>query len=73
MLDTGALVARPHQGHARQLERLVSRRWLEWGPWRLIRDEASELSFVQFQRPGGRRGDRAGAGQTWPQAHGHRR
>ena len=29
-------------------ERLVSRRWLEWGPWRLIRDEENDLSFVQF-------------------------
>ena len=29
-------------------DRLVSRRWLEWGPWRLIRDEENDLSFVQF-------------------------
>ena len=28
--------------------RLVSRRWLEWGPWRLIRDEENDLSFIQF-------------------------
>ena len=32
------------EGH----NRLVSRRWLEWGPWRLIRDEAHDISFVQF-------------------------
>jgi len=29
-------------------DRLVSRRWLEYGPWHLIRDEDSDLSFVQF-------------------------
>jgi hypothetical protein len=27
---------------------LVSRRWLEFGPWRLIRDEVHDISFVQF-------------------------
>ncbi|HAZ43734.1 MAG TPA: hypothetical protein DDW76_10400 [Cyanobacteria bacterium UBA11369] len=27
---------------------LVSRRWLEYGPWRLIRDEANDISLVQF-------------------------
>ena len=32
------------EGHAR----LVHRRWLERGPWRLIRDESRDLSFVQF-------------------------
>ena len=32
------------EGH----KRLVSRRWLEWGPWRLIRDESHDISFVQF-------------------------
>lgn len=29
-------------------DRLVSRRWLEHGPWRLLRDEATDLSLVQF-------------------------
>ena len=32
------------EGHGR----LVSRRWLEWGPWRLIRDDERDLSMVQF-------------------------
>ena len=27
---------------------LVSRRWLEYGPWRLIRDEENDISFIQF-------------------------
>lgn len=27
---------------------LVSRRWLEYHPWRLIRDEENDISFVQF-------------------------
>ncbi|HAZ45537.1 MAG TPA: hypothetical protein DDW76_27755 [Cyanobacteria bacterium UBA11369] len=27
---------------------LVSRRWLEYGPWRLLRDEENDISFVQF-------------------------
>jgi len=31
-------------GHAH----LVSHRWLDFGPWRLIRDEANDISFVQF-------------------------
>ncbi|RME20721.1 MAG: hypothetical protein D6798_19825 [Deltaproteobacteria bacterium] len=29
-------------------DRLAHRRWLEHGPWRLIRDEARDLSVVQF-------------------------
>ncbi|HAZ43732.1 MAG TPA: hypothetical protein DDW76_10390 [Cyanobacteria bacterium UBA11369] len=29
-------------------DHLVSRRWLEYGPWRLIRDEANDISLVQF-------------------------
>src|SRR5690606_11851077 len=29
-------------------DRLVSRRWLEHGPWRLIRDNENDVSFVQF-------------------------
>ncbi len=32
------------EGH----DRLVSRRCLEFGPWRLLRDEANDISFVQF-------------------------
>ena len=28
--------------------RLVSRRWLEFNPWHLIRDEENDISFVQF-------------------------
>ena len=32
------------EGH----NRLVSRRWLEYNPWHLIRDEAHDISFVQF-------------------------
>ena len=31
-------------GHAH----LVSNRWLDFGPWRLIRDETNDISFVQF-------------------------
>ena len=31
-------------GHAH----LVSHRWLNFGPWRLIRDEVNDISFVQF-------------------------
>lgn len=31
-------------GHAR----LVSRRWLDHGPWRLLRDEETDLSLVQY-------------------------
>jgi hypothetical protein len=31
-------------GHAR----LVSRRWLTHGPWRLIRDESTDLTLVQY-------------------------
>ena len=31
-------------GHAH----LVSNRWLNFGPWRLIRDETNDISFVQF-------------------------
>ena len=27
---------------------LVSRRWLEYHPWRLIRDEEHDISFIQF-------------------------
>jgi hypothetical protein len=27
---------------------LVSRRWLEYGPWRLLRDEENDISFIQF-------------------------
>ena len=29
-------------------DHLVSRRWLEYGPWRLIRDEENDISLVQF-------------------------
>ncbi len=29
-------------------DHLVSRRWLEYGPWRLLRDEANDISLVQF-------------------------
>ncbi|HAA32455.1 MAG TPA: hypothetical protein DCE56_38100, partial [Cyanobacteria bacterium UBA8553] len=29
-------------------DHLVSRRWLEFGPWRLIRDEENDISLVQF-------------------------
>src|SRR5690606_34932321 len=29
-------------------DRLVSRRWLAYGPWRLIRDDEHDVSFVQF-------------------------
>ncbi|MGF1486085.1 MAG: hypothetical protein ACFBSE_03115 [Prochloraceae cyanobacterium] len=32
------------EGH----NRLVSRRWLEHGPWRLLRDEANDVSLIQF-------------------------
>lgn len=32
------------EGH----DRLVSRRWLDFGPWRLLRDPAQDVSFVQF-------------------------
>ena len=32
------------KGHAH----LVSHRWLDFGPWRLIRDETNDISFVQF-------------------------
>jgi len=32
------------EGH----NRLVSRRWLEFGPWRLLRDETNDISLVQF-------------------------
>ena len=35
---------RGEDGH----RRLVSRRWLEHGPWRLIRDEATDLTLVQY-------------------------
>ena len=31
-------------GHAR----MVSRRWLDYGPWRLIRDEETDLTLVQY-------------------------
>src|SRR5690606_31722327 len=29
-------------------EQLVSRRWLTYGPWKLLRDERCDLSFIQF-------------------------
>lgn len=32
------------KGHAH----LVSHRWLNFGPWRLIRDEINDISFIQF-------------------------
>ena len=32
------------EGH----ERLLSRRWLEYNPWYLIRDEKNDVSFIQF-------------------------
>ena len=35
---------RGENGH----RRLVSRRWLEHGPWRLIRDEPTDLTLVQY-------------------------
>jgi hypothetical protein len=35
---------RGEDGH----RRLVSRRWLDHGPWRLIRDEATDLTLVQY-------------------------
>jgi hypothetical protein len=35
---------RGDEGHAR----LVSRRWLDFGPWRLLRRDANDTSLVQF-------------------------
>jgi len=40
----GWMCAFKGKGH----DRLVSRRWLDYGPWRLIRDETHDLSIVQF-------------------------
>ena len=44
-----------HGGHgwacafkAKGHSHLVSNRWLDFGPWRLIRDETNDISFVQF-------------------------
>lgn len=41
--EHGWMCAFKGEGH----ERLVSRRWLEFGPWRLIRGK-NDLSFIQF-------------------------
>ena len=38
--------ARAFKGEGRK--RLVSRRWLDYHPWYLIRDEKNDVSFVQF-------------------------
>jgi len=48
-------------------KRLVSRRWLEHGPWRVIRDEALDISFVQFHEIDAPMG--LDAEQAWPGHH----
>lgn len=42
--DHGWACAFKGEGH----NRLVSRRWLEHGPWRLLRDEENDVSLIQF-------------------------
>ena len=49
-------------------DRLVSRRWLPYGPWELTRDEDEDISFVRFHDPA------AAPGAALEQARaGHRR
>ena len=53
------------EGH----DSLVSRRWLRYGPWKLLRDEAHDISLVLFHDP-----DEADPAVTIDQAFaGHRR
>jgi len=55
----GWMCAFKGEGH----DSLVSRRWLERGPWKLLRDEALDLSVVLFHDP-----DERDPAVTWAQA-----